>query len=179
MFSLTARVPRSSLQGELQVRNNGWDGYEKQVVSGPKGTFSVLTKGFLWLAGLVLVIGLIGIPLGWFSEATQVAQEEFGPRSALVKYEWFKDASAELEKKKADIALYEDRLASFAQDYGDDRAKWPRDVREQANQARSEYTGVVASFNSLAAEYNANSSKFNWAFAEGEAPRTVAEYQLK
>lgn len=137
---------------------------------------------FIVLLAVVLVvfaIGAVGSALGWFSEGGQVAREQFGPRAALVKYEWFKDASTELAKKKADIALYEDRLASFERDYGADRVKWQRDVREQANQARVEYLGVVASFNSLAAEYNANSSKFNWAYAEGSAPRMVTEYQAK
>lgn len=159
--------------------SNRWDGYSTQVESGPRGAFSVAVKAILWIAGLAAVIMLVGIPLGWFSESAQVAKQEFGPQASLVKYEWFKDASAELEKKKADIALYEGRLTSFEIDYGRDRTRWPRDVREQSNQARSEYLGVVASYNSLAAEYNANSSKFNWSFAEGDAPKTVAQYQAK
>jgi hypothetical protein len=158
---------------------SGWDRYEKDLESGPKGAFTVVSKGIIWIAGLGLVIMLAGIPLGWFSETAQVAREEFGARATLVKYEWFKDASAELAKKKADIALYEDRLASFERDYGKDHSKWPRDVREQANQARSEHVGVVASYNSLAAEYNSNSSKFNWKNAEGDAPRTIEPYHTK
>lgn len=125
----------------------------------------------------IAVLGAGGWALGWFSEAGQVAKEQFGPRASLVKYEWFKDANAQLEKKRADITLYESRLASFKTDYGAKPADWPRDIREQAAQARSEYLGVVASFNGLAAEYNANSSKFNWAYAEGDAPKNVAEYK--
>jgi hypothetical protein len=138
------------------------------------------TVRFIFIIMLAFaVLGAGGWALGWFSEAGQVAKEEFGARASLIKYEWFKDANAELAKKRADIKLYEDRLTSFKTDYGTNPIRWPRDIREQSNQARSEYTGVVASYNALAAEYNANSSKFNWAYAEGDAPQNVAAYQMK
>lgn len=159
--------------------NNEYREGRKMVERETPSTARTVIIVLLWIMFAGAVIGTVGWGLGWFSEAGQVAQEQFGARAGLIKYEWFKNASAELDKKKADIVLYEDRLASFERDYGTDRTRWQRDVREQANQARTEYVGVVASHNSLAAQYNANSSKFNWAYAEGDAPRTVAEYQAK
>lgn len=161
------------------VTRDTWGDIEKRATEGPRGAFSVAIKLLMGLIAFGVIVALIGLPLGLFSETAQVARAEFGPRASLIKYEWFKDASAQLEKKRADILLYEARLTSFATDYGAQRAGWPRDVREQAAQAGSEYLGVVASYNGLAAEYNANSSKFNWSFAEGSAPRTVVQYSAK
>lgn len=50
---------------------------------------------------------------GWFGEAAKVAQEQFGPEALLSKYEWFKDASAGLDKKQADLGVYQARLKSL------------------------------------------------------------------
>ena len=119
------------------------------------------------------ILSVVGYALGWFSEAGQVAQEQFGPRAALEKYEWFKDVAAQLEKKQADIAVYEGRLNELAKAYQNlPRQKWPREDREQYSTWSSEVAGIKASFNTLAAEYNAGMAKFNWSFANaGELPK--------
>jgi hypothetical protein len=53
-----------------------------------------------------------------------------------------------------------------------ERQKWPREDREQYNVWSSEVAGVKASYNSLAAEYNAAMAKFNWRFANaGDLPK--------
>lgn len=127
--------------------------------------------GFAILA-LVIFIGLIGYAFGWFSEAGKVVQEEFGPRAMLEKYEWFKDAAAQLEKKRADITVYEGRMKAMEETYRNlERHRWPREDREQYNIWASEVAGVKAGYNQLAAEYNAQMAKFNWRFANvGELP---------
>lgn len=128
--------------------------------------------------GVAVVFGIIalmavGWGLGWFGEATQVAHDEFGPKALLAKYEWFKDAAANLEKKQADITVYDGRMKAMDGTYkGVPRQKWAREDREQYNVWTSEVAGVKASYNQLAADYNAQMAKFNWRFANaGELPK--------
>ncbi|GEM_PF-6000211 len=81
---------------------------------------------------LCVVLSAIGFGLGWFGEATQVAQQEFGPAAMLKKYETFKDMAAQLDKKRADITVYESRIAQVDKGYAKlERQKWPRDDRER------------------------------------------------
>lgn len=143
-----------------------FEDYEKMGKENPK-KLVIKVIGFIIVLGIVLSI--IGAVLGWFGEAAQVAKEEFGPRAALEKYEWFKDASAQLVAKKQDISVYEKNLEMMREDYeGTKRKDWDRTDKEQFNQWMLEVAGMKASFNDLAAEYNAASSKFNWKLFEGE-----------
>jgi len=111
------------------------------------------------------------------NEAADVAHEEFGPRELLRKYEWFKDASSQLDKKKSDIKVYETRLKTMSDTYeGVKRIDWPKEDREQYNLWTSEVAGVRASYNTLAAEYNSQMSKFNWRFTNaGQLPEGATE----
>lgn len=151
-----------------------WDDYEK---AGDYGPLALAVKVVAGMAVLIALIAGIGYGFGWFGETAQVAKEEFGPRAALAKYEWFKDASAQLDKKQADIAVYERRLKAMDETYKDlARQKWPREDREQYNTWSSEVAGVKASYNMLAAEYNSQMAKFNWQFAnKGELPKGADE----
>ena len=151
-----------------------WDEREQYAEKRP---FSAAVKTIFFIFGLAVVIGCIGYPLGWFSETAQVAQEQFGPRAALEKYEWFKDAAAQLDKKRADISVYEGRVKEMEKTYANlERQKWPRDDREQMSLWSSEVAGVKASYNSLAADYNAQMAKFNWRFANaGDLPKGATE----
>ena len=97
---------------------------------------------------------------------TKVAKDEFSASALLSKYEWFKDASAKLDKKQADIQVYQVRLNNLESMYeGEARKDWARADINNYNLWQSEVAGVIASFNSLAAEYNSQMSKFNWQFA--------------
>lgn len=111
--------------------------------------------------------------LGIIGESAKVVQEQFGPRALLQKYESFKDMSAQLDKKQADITVYDGRMKAMDATYKDvPRIKWPREDREQYNTWSSEVAGVKASYNSLAADYNSQMAKFNYAFANvGELPK--------
>lgn len=56
------------------------------------------------------------------------------------------------------------------------RTDWPRADLEQYNLWSSEFAGVIASYNGLAAEYNAQMSKANWAFTNvGDLPDGASE----
>lgn len=130
-------------------------------------------KACLWAMLVILGLGAVGWGLGWFGEMAQVAHEQFGSRASLAKYEEFKNISAHLDKKAADIKILEGRMTAMDATYKDvQRIKWPREDREQYNLWSSEVAGVKASYNQLAAEYNANMAKFNYAFANvGELPK--------
>jgi hypothetical protein len=110
-------------------------------------------------------------------DAANTTVKEFAPSAMLRKYEWFKDTAAALDAKKASIEVYEARFASTKTSYGADATKWPRDVRENLAQQLSEVAGIKASFNNLAAEYNADMVKFNWSVFErfGDAPKGARE----
>jgi len=132
---------------------------------------------YLLKAGVVVAILVAGVAttswlLGWGAETAQVVREEFGPREALRKYTWLKEAAAQLDKKVADIKIYESRLQTLNDAYpGVPRGKWARDDREQWSVWSSELAGIKASYNQLAAEYNAKMAEVNWSFAEvGKLP---------
>ena len=147
-----------------------WDDYDKAAEKGP---MSLALKVIFFMVVISVVLGSIGYTLGWFSDAATVAKQEFGPSAMLKKYEWFKDAAAQLEKKQADIGVYDGRTKAMGETYKNlPRQKWPREDREQYNVWSSEVAGVKASYNMLAAEYNAQMVKFNWRFANaGDLPK--------
>lgn len=154
-----------------------WKSFEK---SAEKGPLQIALRVFF----AVLLFGLITTPFcfaqSWCNEAATVAKEEFGPRNALKKYEWFKNASAELDKKLADINVYEQRIEQMQKDYdGTSRKDWDRLDKEQFNQWYGEVAGVKASYNSLAAEWNSQISKFNWRPFLGELPPGAEELLSK
>ncbi len=127
---------------------------------------------------MVLGAGIsgVGYVFGWFGEAAKVAQQEFGPQAMLQKYEWFKDAAAQLDKKQADIKVYQGRLDSMKADYeGTKRKDWDRTEKEQFSQWQTEVAGVTASYNGLAAEWNAQISKFNWKPFQGDLPAGASD----
>lgn len=129
---------------------------------------------FLFLLFIAL-IGLTVVSRGcnWIGKAADVVQNEIAPDNLLKKYEWFKDASAQLDKKMADILVYEHRLKALVEAYpNESRSKWARDDREQFSIWSSEVAGIKASFNSLAADYNSQMAKINWRFCNvGDLPR--------
>ncbi|MFA5067645.1 MAG: hypothetical protein WC466_06355 [Candidatus Izemoplasmatales bacterium] len=137
-------------------------------------------KILFWFFAIIVIVSLFGYIFGWFSETAQVTKDEFGPQASLKKYEWFKDASAKLEQKKADIQIYEARIVQIQEDYkGVPRKDWDRIDKETVNQWETELAGIKLSYNQLAAEYNSQSSKFNWKPYKNEIPQTYTTYNIK
>jgi hypothetical protein len=126
------------------------------------------------LGGLLLIMALVlmGTVCSVCGNVNRVVQKEFYPNALLRKYEWFKDASASLDKKIADIEVYSSRFQALESSYaGQPRTAWAREDREQWAVWQSEVAGVKASYNGLAAEYNAQMVKFNWRFTNvGDLP---------
>jgi two-component SAPR family response regulator len=120
-----------------------------------------------------IALWIASIAFDWFGQAVQVVQQEVAPAELLRKYSWFKNAAAALDDKAASIDLYGKRVKNFEEMYkGTPRKDWPRDDREQYGQITTELLGLKASFNSLAAEYNAQMAKINWRFCNvGDLPR--------
>lgn len=137
-------------------------------------------KSFLIVLGIIVllvILVIVGNALRWFGGAIEVAHEEFSAKALLQKYEWFKDTSASLNKKQADIKIYDSRIKQMEEDYKDaSRKDWDRTDKEQMSIWQTELAGVKASYNSLAAEYNSQMVKFNWRFCnKGTLPEGATE----
>jgi len=150
-----------------------WDETEKRVAAGPGSALRLVSFWIVILMAVGLGLGVVGHAFGWFGQAARLASTEFGPAEMLRKYEWFKDASAQLDKLHADICVYDQRRKALLETYGETpRAQWPRDDREEWNLIESEVAGVKAAYNELASQYNAQMAKFNYRFANaGELPK--------
>lgn len=122
-----------------------------------------------------LVVIFIGLPMlgwifGWFSQAGDVAIDEFGPRAMLEKYEWFIDQENRIQQMDQQIVIFEQRVKSVDQRYdglyGVDKASWSPVAQIQYNKERGtaydDLVAMVSQRNNLAREYNAQSEKFNW-----------------
>lgn len=145
---------------------NGWEKAADRIEQGPWSAFRVV---LVWIVVPTLILGLIGIPLGWFNQASQVAQEEFGPRAALEKYSWFIDQANRIEKMDQDLKIFEGRVSGVDKQfdaYGKDKSKWPPHIQMQYNQAagqgRDDLAALASQRNNLVRDYNAASEKFNW-----------------
>lgn len=153
-----------------------WDRVENNITSGPKGALKTVFVGIVLLMVVGFGINIVGGVLGWFGEAQQVAREEFGPRAILKKYEWFKTAAAELDAKKQGIQVLQTRIDSLRADYeGVPRREWDRIDKQNMNVWYQEVAGMKLSFNNLAAEWNAQISKFNWKPFVGDLPPGAEE----
>lgn len=143
--------------------------------------FKTLLKIGLLLIILLSILGtavsVIGGGISWFGEAAKVARQELGPQAMLKKYEWFKNAAATLDQKKATISVFQARFENMEETYeGTPRKEWPREDREQYNLWQSELAGITASYNQVASEYNAQMAKINWAFTNvGSLPAGATE----
>jgi len=124
-----------------------------------------------------LVATLIGFVLNTVNETASVAQTELGPRALLDKYTWFKEASAQAEAKLASIKVLRARVTRLDETYkGQTRQNWTRQDLEQYNLWTSEVAGVTASYNTLAADYNAKMAEIHWRFANrGDLPAGANE----
>lgn len=153
------------------------DNWNNLDPSNSKGPIRFGMKWILIIFVLSCFGGVLSYSAGWFSDSGQVVKEEFSPKAMLKKYEWFKDASAQLDAKVANIAAAEARIKSMDETYAETpRNQWVRADVEQYNLWQSEVAGLKANYNNLAAEYNAAMAKFNYRFANaGELPAGATE----
>lgn len=99
-------------------------------------------------------------------DAKETAYNEFKVSTLLKKYEYFKDLSAAIDKKRADIEVYQAEIQSFTD----------KDDRFYVEQRKSELLGIIAMHNQLCSEYNSAMSKFNYRFTNiGDLPEGAVE----
>lgn len=99
-------------------------------------------------------------------DAKETVYNEFKPSSLLKKYEYFKDLSAAIDKKRADIEMYRFEIQSFTD----------KDDKFYVEQRKSELFGIIAMHNQLCSEYNSAMSKFNYRFTNvGDLPDGAVE----
>lgn len=107
----------------------------------------------IWKISLVIAfIGVLSFGYSMLSSTAKVAKKEFGAEAALKKYEWFKDASNEIERKLKDIQVYENKIEKLC---SNDKSNNCMIMQEQL-------FGLISNYNGLVADYNSASSKFNW-----------------
>lgn len=144
------------------VRQQG----RKHIDEGKKTFWS-----FFWKIGVFILILVIGANvLGFFGDGAKLLKQELSPTAIQKKYEWFKDASASLDAKSAAIEVNKQAVTDLQETYGKDMKSWPRDVRQDLSMTRAELRGSILSYNRLRAEYNSQSSKWNWERFEGKSP---------
>lgn len=136
-------------------------------------------KIFGWAVLIVIVIAalwVVAFVLGWTGRAVDLVQQQVDPFEMQRKYELFKDEAAQLDKKKADISVYEARFRAFGTKKMECPETLSRTRSEQCMTWMQEVSGIIASYNGLAADYNANMSKWNYAFCNvGSLPKGATD----
>lgn len=131
-------------------------------------------RNFLIGIGILTVLVallVINYACDYAGRTAAVVDQQIDPAVLQQKYEWFKDAAAQLDKKQADIKVYQARINEMKKIPNLDRTD-----REQLMVWQQELAGVKASYNGLAAEYNAQMSKWNWRFCNvGDLPKGATE----
>lgn len=118
-----------------------------------------ISVGVACLLICLSVIGCIVSGASWFADRTvAVAKQQFDPQELLRKYELFKDEAAQLDAKVADIKIKEHQIKDMK------GLPMDRTNREQMMIWQQELGGIKYSYNSLAADYNAQMVKFNYRF---------------
>ena len=120
------------------------------------------------IAGILLAIFAIAVIYIGFSgcdDAVQTAHDQFAPSALLKKYEYFKNLSAAIDEKRADIEMYQTEIEGME--------VTDKDTRFYKEQRKSELLGIISIHNNLCKEYNAAMSKFNYRFTNaGDLPET-------
>lgn len=121
-----------------------------------------------WLLIIGMLLILISTIFRFCGNAADTAYKELSPSALLKKYEWFKDQSAAIDKKRADIQVYENEIKTFKVEDKEDKI--------YVNQRRTEMMGLISMYNSLCSEYNSQMAKANYRFTNvGDLPQSNLE----
>ena len=113
----------------------------------------------------LIILLLLPIILSSCMDGCKTAYKEFKPSTLLSKYEYFKNLSAAIDKKRADIEMYQSEISSMKIEDKDDKF--------YIQQRKSELLGIISVHNNLCAEYNSAMAKFNYRFTNaGDLPAT-------
>jgi hypothetical protein len=125
-------------------------------------------KLFAYFIGFgILIIITIGI-FRSCSDTANVIHNEFSTSALLKKYEYFKNLSAAIDSKRADLSAYKSNLQDYKIKDKDDKFYY--------EQSKAEAMGILMMYNQLVSEYNAGMSKFNYSFCNvGTLPASNLE----
>lgn len=102
------------------------------------------------------------------ADGVDTVNKEYKPSSLLKKYEYFKDLSGAIDKKRADIEMYQNEIKDYQIEDKSDK--------DYIQQRKSELIGIISIHNNLCSEYNTAMSKFNYRFTnKGDLPQTNLE----
>lgn len=112
---------------------------------------------------LIITSILLLVSCRYVEDAQDTTFNEFKASALLKKYEYFKDLSAGIDKKRAEIDLYTNELKSMKVEDKEDKFYY--------QQRKSELLGLISIHNELCAQYNSAMSKFNYRFTNtGDLP---------
>lgn len=101
---------------------------------------------------------------------------ELSPGRSLHKYEWFKNQYNAIEQLHTQIENATEQVEQYRQLYGEP-STWSFSVHEEYARLQSVRSGYISKHNKLVAEYNAESSKFNWEiFKTNDLPEKIDTY---
>lgn len=139
-------------------------------------TYWTLPKVFVLLLVLIsfgVLLKIVALPLWFASRTVDVVKRQVDPAELLRKYELFKDESAQLDAKLANIKVKAKGIKSIQAIPAD---KLDRTNREQMMLWEQEFEGMKYSYNALAADYNAQMSKINYRFCNiGDLPQGATQ----
>jgi len=99
----------------------------------------------LAIVGIIGIVCVFAVIMFFAGGAAKVAANELEPSVLQQKYEWFKDASAQLDAKIANIEVYQGRINRLQNTYnGTPRNQWNRADIDQINLYESEVGGIKA-----------------------------------
>lgn len=118
--------------------------------------------------GLFMVLcGLLAITTftcNMCRDTRKTIENQFKPSTLLKKYEEFKNISAAIDAKRADIEVYKSDLKAYKEPIS-------KEERFYYEQKKSEMTGLIMIHNKLCENYNARMAKFNYRFTNaGDLP---------
>lgn len=123
-------------------------------------------KLFGWLVLIFFAITGIGFCQHMTKDAVKTVEDQFSPSVMLKKYEYFKDLSSAIDKKRADIEMYQAEIKSLG-------IPKDKDDKFYVQQRKSELLGIIAMHNQLCSDYNSAMAKFNYRFCnKGDLPQT-------
>lgn len=110
---------------------------------------------------LIFLVTLLLYSCSYVEDAKQTAWEETRPKMLLKKYMYFKDLSSSIDNQRANLMVYQEELKDSTLD------------KEYKQQRKSEALGIVANYNHLVSQYNADMSKINYEFCNvGTLPQS-------
>lgn len=125
-------------------------------------------RHWLLIIGIIVGIMITSTILSTCNDGLETARKEFQPSALLKKYEYFKDLSAAIDKKVADIEMYQSEIK--------DLPNIEKDDKEYLRQRKSELLGIISMHNQLVSEYNSAMAKFNYKLCnKGDMPYTNLE----